>query len=398
MFLSKEVKVSAETLKDRLVEIRRHLHRYPETAFEEEKTGEYISTLLEEQGLEVKKNVAGTGVVALLKGCEEGKTIALRADMDALPLQDVKDADYSSRHPGVCHACGHDAHMAVVIGAAMLLLKYRDRMKGQVKFIFQPAEEKPPGGASFMIEAGVLDHPSVDAILGIHTNPYFPVGSVALKKGPVMAAADLIKIKIIGSGGHGAAPHQTVDPIVTAAQVIQGLQLIASRRVDPLESVVVTIGKIQGGEKFNIIPREVELEGTVRTLTSDLHNQVKGMIEMILEGTTSACGAQYELEYTRNYPVLVNDIKITDLVEDASREILGKANTLILEKPLMGSEDFANYLEHVPGSYLFLGVRPEEGRIIYPWHHPGYDINEEALPVGAAVLSWAALMLLQNYR
>lgn len=396
MILGKELKVNAETLKDRLVEIRRHFHCYPETAFEEEKTGEYISVLLEEVGLEVKRNVAGTGVVALLKGSEEGKTIALRADMDALPLQDIKDADYSSRHPGVCHACGHDAHMAVVIGAALLLSKYRDRMKGQVKFIFQPAEEKPPGGASFMIEAGALDHPSVDAILGIHTNPYFPVGSVALKKGPIMAAADLIKIKIIGSGGHGAAPHQTVDPVVAAAQVIQGLQLISSRMVDPLEPIVVTIAKIQGGEKFNIIPREVELEGTVRTLNPGLRDQVKGMIERILGGITSACGAQYELEYVRNYPVLVNDHNITALVEEASREILGKENTVILEKPLMGSEDFASYLEHIPGSYLFLGVGPEEGKTIYPWHHPGYDINEEALPVGAAVLAWAALKLLQN--
>ncbi len=394
--LSKEVKVSAETLKDRLVDIRRQFHRYPETAFEEERTGEYISALLEKQGLEVNKNVAGTGVVALLKGSQEGKTIALRADMDALPLQDIKDVDYSSRHPGVCHACGHDAHMAVVIGAALLLIKYRDRVKGQVKFLFQPAEEKPPGGASFMIEAGALENPAVDAILGIHTNPYLPVGSAAFKKGPVMAAADLIHIKIIGSGGHGAAPHQAVDPIVAASQVIQGLQLIPSRMVDPLEPVVVTIGRIQGGEKFNIIPREVELEGTVRTLNPRLRHEVREMIEKILGGISSACGAQYELEYIRNYPVLMNHDEITGHVIEASREILGEDHTVILEKPLMGSEDFANYLERIPGSYFFLGVGPEEGSPIYPWHHPGFDINEEALPTGAALMAWAALNLLEK--
>ncbi|MDO9574623.1 MAG: amidohydrolase, partial [Candidatus Contubernalis sp.] len=375
----------------------RHFHRYPETAFEEEKTGEYISALLEELGLEVQKNVAGTGVTALLKGSAPGKTIALRADMDALPLQDAKDADYSSRCPGVCHACGHDAHMAVVLGAAMLLLKYKDQIKGQVAFIFQPAEEKPPGGASFMIQAGVLTEPSVDAILGIHTNPYYPVGSVALKRGPVMAAADLFKIKIIGSGGHGAAPHQTVDSVVVASQVIQALQLISSRMVNPIEPVVVSIGKIQGGEKFNIIAGEVEMEGTVRTLSSELRDRMKGMIDKILTGITSACGANYELEYIRNYPVLVNDDGVTALVEKATREMLGDENVVIMEKPLMGSEDFANYLEHVPGSYFFLGVCPEEGKSVYPWHHPGYDINEEALPVGAAVLAWAALKLLEKY-
>ncbi|UNC92944.1 M20 metallopeptidase family protein [Candidatus Contubernalis alkaliaceticus] len=395
MFFNEELKFSAEILKEQLVEIRRHFHRYPETAFEEEKTGEYISSLLEKLGLKVQKNVAGTGVTALLKGSEPGKTIALRADMDALPLQDGKDADYSSRYPGVCHACGHDAHMTVVLGAAMLLLKYSEKIKGQVKFIFQPAEEKPPGGACFMIEAGVLTQPSVDAILGIHTNPYYPVGSVALKRGPVMAAADSFKIKIIGSGGHGAAPHQTVDSVVVASQVIQALQLISSRRVNPIEPVVLSIGKIQGGEKFNIIAAEVEMEGTVRTLSSELRDRMEGMIDEILKGITSACGAAYELEYTRNYPVLVNEDKVTALVEEASREILGEENTLIMESPLMGSEDFAHYLEHVPGSYLFLGVAPEAGKSVHPWHHQDYDINEESLPVGAAVLAWAALKLLE---
>jgi len=392
-----EIKGRAERLQKRLVEIRRHFHRHPELSFKEKETGEYIYSLLQDLGLEVKKNVGGTGVVALLKGKKPGRTVAIRADMDALPVQDKKETPYASINKGICHACGHDAHMAIVIGVVFLLSEINREFAGQVKFIFQPAEEKPPGGASLMIKEGVLEDPPVDCLLGAHMSPYHPAGTVALKKGEVMAAADIFELTVLGKGGHGAAPHQGVDAIAVASQVIQSLQLISSRMTEPTEPVVLTIGTIKGGEGFNIIAGEVKMQGTVRTFSPSLRDKMKDIMEKIVNGVTSSFDAGYKLDYFHSYPALVNDNKIMDIVEGASREVLGDEGVVWLEKPFMGSEDFSCYLEHVPGAYVFLGARQEESKEVYPWHHYNFDINEDALSIGAGLLSWTILRILNDY-
>ncbi|PKM79489.1 MAG: amidohydrolase [Firmicutes bacterium HGW-Firmicutes-13] len=396
MLTCEEIRRKAEELQNRLIEIRRHLHRNPEVAFNEVKTGEYVYEQIKSLNLEVRKNVGGTGVVALLRGREPGKTAAIRADMDALPLQDKKDVTYASLNDGVCHACGHDAHMAMLIGTAHLLSEKREEFAGQVKFIFQPAEEKPPGGARLMVREGVLDNPPVDCLLGIHSFPYLPAGTVGIKKGELMAAADTFKLTILGRGGHGASPHQAVDAVVISSQVIQSLQLISSRMVDPTESLVISIGTIRGGQGYNIIAEKVEMEGTVRTLTPGLRSEMKNIIENVVKGVTSAFYAGYELEYNNNYPVLVNDDRIINTVQEASLEMLGEQGVNIMKKPMMGSEDFACYLERVPGAFFFLGTQPEKREEIYPWHHPKFDINEKALAVGTGILSWTVLKLLSK--
>jgi len=389
-----EIRERAGDLHHKLVEIRRHFHSYPELSFQEKETGNYIYDLMNSLGLETKKEVGGTGVTALLQGLQEGPTVALRADMDALPIQDTKEVSYASTREGVCHACGHDVHMAVLIGTALILSEKREELKGQVKFIFQPAEEKPPGGARLMVQEGVLDNPRVNCILGIHTFPYHRAGKVVLKKGELMAAADSFKLTIRGKGGHGAAPHQSVDAVVVASQVVQALQLISSRMVDPLEPLVVTIGTINGGESFNIIAEEVEMKGTVRTLNPHTREKIPEIIENIAEGITKGFKATYLLEYDQNYPVLMNDPRVMEVVEGAAREILGQERVVNLEKPVMGSEDFSCYLEQVPGAFVFLGTGGEGE--VYPWHHHKFDVDEGVLSTGAAFLSWSAVKLLQN--
>ncbi len=397
MLSNGEIKGRAKSLQEKLVEIRRHLHRHPELSFQEKETGEYIYSLLQDLGLEVEKNVGGTGVVALLKGNKPGKTVAIRADMDALPVQDKKEKPYTSVNEGICHACGHDAHMAIVIGVIFILLETNRDFAGQVKFIFQPAEEKPPGGARLMIEEGVLENPPVDCLLGLHMSPYHPVGTVALKKGEVMAAADIFELTVLGRGGHGAAPHQGVDAIAVSSQVIQALQMISSRITEPAEPVVLTIGTIKGGEGFNIIAGEVKMQGTVRTFSPSLREKMPAIMEKITKGVTSSFEAEYKLDYIHTYPVLHNDNNLMNMVEVASREILGEEGLIWLEKPFMGSEDFSCYLEHVPGAYVFLGARLEDNKDIYPWHHHNFDINEETLSTGAGLLSWTILKILEGY-
>lgn len=397
MLICGEIKRRAEELQDRLIEIRRYLHQNPETAFQEVETGKYLYDQIKSLGLEVEKNVGGTGVVGLLKGKGPGKTAAIRADMDALPVQDRKKVSYASQNDGVCHACGHDAHMAMVLGAAHLLSELRNKFDGQVKFIFQPAEEKPPGGARLMIKEGVLENPTVDFLLGIHTFPYLPAGTVGLKRGELMAAADSFKLTILGRSGHGASPHQAVDAIVVSSQVIQSIQLISSRMVDPAESLVISLGTIRGGESYNIIAEKVEIEGTVRTLNPDLRKEIRHIIERMVRGVTAVFHAEYRLEYNEYNPVLINDDEIMSIVEEASLEMLGEGGVNILKKPIMGSEDFSRYLERVPGAFIFLGTGPDKdkGEEVYPWHHPKFDINERALAVGTGILSWTVLKLLK---
>jgi len=384
-------------LKDRLIEMRRYLHTIPETAFQEVETSKFIAkTLSELDGVEVKTGIAKTGVVGLLKG-NGSKTIALRADMDALPVTEKNDVQYKSQHKGKMHACGHDGHMSILLGTAMILSRMRDELKGNVKFIFQPSEESLPGGAKQMIEEGVLENPKVDAILGLHSDPTIKTGRVGYKPGELMAFTSEFTILLHGKGGHAAEPHRSVDPIVMASDVIQEIQKIPSRWIGPLQPVVVNIGAIHGGTTFNIIPDEVELKGTVRLLNMHLVDLTEKKIHDILKQITKLYGGSFDFDFVRGYPVLKNDKKFTLFASKVISELLGEKNAIELEKPLMGGEDFAYYLQKVPGTFLRLGTGNEQKNTTFPWHHSKFNIDEDALPIGVSVFVQCAIDFFKYY-
>jgi len=384
-------------LKDRLIEMRRYLHTIPETAFQEVETSKFIAkTLSELDGVEVKTGIAKTGVVGLLKG-NGSKTIALRADMDALPVTEKNDVQYKSQHKGKMHACGHDGHMSILLGTAMILSRMRDELKGNVKFIFQPSEESLPGGAKQMIEEGVLENPKVDAILGLHSDPTIKTGRVGYKPGELMAFTSEFTILLHGKGGHAAEPHRSVDPIVMASDVIQEIQKIPSRWIGPLQPVVVTIGAIHGGTTFNIIPDEVELKGTVRLLNMHLVDLTEKKIHDIVKQITKLYGGSFDFDFVRGYPVLKNDKKFTLFASKVISELLGEKNAIELEKPLMGGEDFAYYLQKVPGTFLRLGTGNEQKNTTFPWHHSKFNIDEDALPIGVSVFVQCAIDFFKYY-
>ncbi|MFC3803448.1 M20 family metallopeptidase [Cohnella sp. GCM10012308] len=373
---------------------RRDFHRNPELGYEETRTAGIVADHLTRLGLEVRTGVGRTGVVGLLRGTEPGPTVLLRADMDALPIPDGKTADYASTIKGKAHLCGHDGHTAMLMTAAHLLAAHGAPRKGHVKFMFQPAEEGL-AGAKAMIDDGVLDHPRVDAAIALHVKPTIASGRIGLGSGTFYAAADRIRIRIIGRGGHAAAPHQTIDSIPIAAQVITALQTIASRQTDPLDSVVVTIGQIQGGFASNVIAPEVELNGTVRTLNPALQEAMPARIERIIRGVTESFGATYELDYKFSYPMVINDEGMVDLIRRTADDTLGTSGWFV-ERPTMGGEDFAFVAREVPSALFWLGVGDGTERTSYPLHHPMFDLDENALPVGAAMLAAAALNYLKQ--
>ena len=380
------IRREAGMLQKELVEIRRQIHRNPELGFEEWETAGLVHSKLSGLGLQVKGGIAKTGIAAVLKGNDSWPTIALRADMDALPIEEQSDVPYKSEKKGIMHACGHDAHVAMLIGAAKILSKIRDRLKCNVKFIFQPCEEKPRGGAEPMIKEGVLENPAVDLIFGLHVNPYLQAGFIGLKEGMVMAAADQFKVEIIGKGGHGAAPHQTIDPILVAAHVVQALQAVVSRQTDPIEPVVVSVCAINGGQSFNVIADRVELSGTVRALNSQVQQYIPQKIRNIIKGITSAYDAGFNFDYQWGYPALVNNGKALEAVRLAGNDIVGRQRVVNVSIPSMGAEDFACFTGRVPGAYFFLGVKRSEEEI-HPWHNSRFDIDESSLSTGAAVLA-----------
>lgn len=382
-------------MQEELTALRREFHRYPEVSFQEFKTADRIAHYLNRLGIEVQRGIGKTGVVGLLKGDRPGKTVALRADMDALSLTEERQGEYSSLHEGVMHACGHDGHLTMVLGAAKILTQKKAAISGQVKFIFQPAEEKVEG-AELLIKEGVLDNPRVDAIFGLHLQPDLPAGTVGIKYGPMMAASDLIQIVIKGKGGHGAAPHQGINAIVVAAQVINALQTIPAQQIDPLESIVVSIGTIKGGHRYNIIADQVKILGTVRTLREATRNRVEELIERIIQGVTASMGAQYEFSYVRGCPVVKNHLATTQLVEKVAKELVGEKKAIVQDRPVLLGEDFACYLEQIPGTYFWLGTRNEAKDCIYPLHHPLFNLDEEVLPLGAKLLSQIALEYLNT--
>ncbi|MCW3491316.1 M20 metallopeptidase family protein [Dethiobacter alkaliphilus] len=359
----------------RLSETRRRLHAVAETGFALDKTRNLISQLLVQEGLVPVERAGG-----IVTESGEGKNcILLRADMDALPVRDGKDVAYKSVHEDCCHACGHDAHMAMVYGSSLLMKE--EELGGRVRYMFQPAEECPPGGALGMIESGVLD--GVDMAFAMHVAPWLPFGAVGIKENIVMAAADNFKVTVRGRSGHGAMPHEAVDAVLVASHVVTGLQALASRMANPLEPLVVTVGKVRGGTAANVIADEVILEGTVRTLSTELQGKLPGWIERTAQGICDGFGAECETEYRPGYPVLKNWNSGLDVVTEAAGKVVGD-KIVRMEKPLMGGEDFAYVLERVPGAFLFLGTGDEQ--YSYPLHHPCFDFNEEVLSVGAELL------------
>ena len=375
-------------LKENIIQWRRYLHMNPELSYEEYETSKFVLENLKDLGFEIQAPIAKTGIVALLRGINPGPTVALRADMDALPIQDEKTVSYASLVPGVAHLCGHDAHTAILLGAANILSKHRP-IKGNIKFIFQPAEEGL-AGALHMVQEGVLKNPDVDVIVGLHVHPTASTGYITVAKDVAMACADSFDIEVIGEGGHAAHPHMSIDSITVAAEVISSLQQIVSRSIDPLKPAVLTIGKIEGGFKRNVIAPSVRLEGTVRVLDPSLREVISHRMEQYIKGVCEGMGATYKFDYQLGYPSVKNDNKLIPLLNSVAEKILG-ASTLSIVNPSMGGEDFAYYAERVSGIFFRLGTFNETKDCIYPNHHPKFDVDEDALPYGSAILAQFAL-------
>lgn len=385
----------AYKIKDQLIAWRRDFHQNPEIAYEEKRTASIVASHLKELGLEVKTGVGKTGVVGVLKGKEDGPTVGLRADMDALPMKDAKEKEYASKVEGKAHACGHDAHTSILMGVAKLFCEQGSLQRGNIKFIFQPAEEDV-GGALSMIKDNVLENdPKVDAIAGLHVDNGMPTGKVAINPGYGCAAVDSIRIKIFGKSGHAAYPHKSIDPIVIASNVITSLQQLASRQVDPLESFVFSVGKITGGSARNIIAPDVEMIGTVRTLNPELRDKIPSRMEMIIKGITEGFGATYKFDYNKGAPAIINDDVLTDLLQQTVDNVLGENHYEIIN-PSMGGEDFSFFTHQVPGVFFRLGTGNREKGIVYGGHHELFDIDEDALPNGVALLHSFALNYIEE--
>lgn len=380
--------VKQELVRDRevLTQWRRDLHAHPEIAFEEHRTSAMVAEHLESFGIEVHRGLAKTGIVGRLKAGTGNRAIALRADMDALPLEEHNNFDHRSQTSGMMHACGHDGHTAMLLGAAKYLAGSK-AFDGTVYFIFQPAEEGE-GGGKVMIEEGLFEKFPVEAVFGLHNWPGMPAGHFGIAAGPMMAAFDTFDLKIVGTGSHAAMPHQGVDSIVTASQVVTALQTIASRNTDPLDAVVVSVTQIHGGDAYNIIPDSVQLKGTVRTFKDSVRDRMEPAIRRIASGICEAAGAAMELDYHRRYPSTVNHAEETELAAAAAEAVVGEENIDRHPAPSMGSEDFAYMLRERPGCYVWLGNGAGEGGCML--HNPGYDFNDEILPVGASY--WATLV------
>jgi carboxypeptidase Ss1 len=380
----------ARSIERRMIDTRRGLHSRPELAFKEHRTAAFVAKSLEKLGIEVRSHVGGTGVVGVLRGRKPGSVVALRADMDALPIQEPSGLAFASKNAGVMHACGHDSHMAMLLGAAEMLSNQRADLHGTIKFLFQPAEEAAElgGGAVRMIKDGALDHPSVDHIFGLHILTNYPSGTFGVRPGPIMAASGTFRIRIVGRGGHGSAPHQTVDPIFVSAQLISALQGIRGRMIDPVDPSVVSVCEVHSGTRNNIIPDDAALEGTMRTLSEASRKRVASLIPRIAKGVCRTYGAKCEVEMDQAYPVTLNDSRTTEEVTRILRTMPGV--TTLEVPPLLIAEDFSFFLRKVPGTYYFLGTRNEKKGCVYPNHSSKFKVDEDVLKYGAASLALLA--------
>ncbi|UFJ39357.1 amidohydrolase [Brevibacillus humidisoli] len=381
------IKEACQSLTGEIVKWRREFHRHPELSYAESRTASVVAGMLRQFGLDVREGVNGYGVVADLVGKIPGKTVALRADMDALAIVEETGLPYASEVPGIMHACGHDGHMAALLGAAQILSGMRDRLRGSVRFIFQPAEEIPPGGAIGMIEAGALD--GVDVIFGLHLWSEFPVGTFYTTQGPMMAAADLFTVTISGKGGHGGLPHKTVDSLVIASHLVMASQHIVSRQVNPLDSGVVTFGLLQSGSAFNVIADKAVLKGTVRSFDPVVRDLLQGRLEQTAASIAQMYGARIDMDYVRGYPAVINHEREARAAMQEAEPVFGAQHVGIMQ-PNMAGEDFAYYLQKVPGAFCFVGAGLPEGPV-YPHHHPRFVIDERALPLATEWLCRMAL-------
>ena len=392
---------AAEALRPKLIEQRRDFHMHPELSNREERTSRIVAERLRALGLdEVKTGVGKYGVVALLKGSKPGPVVAVRADMDALPIQETIDVPYKSLVPGVKHACGHDVHTTVQLGVAEVLSKMRDQISGSIKFIFQPAEEGAPqgeeGGAALMIKEGALENPRPSAIFGLHTMPGIEAGQIGYHSGAAMASSDRFTITIRGKGSHGAQPQLGVDAVTIAAEAVTALQTIRSRRIDPLEPLVITVGTINGGERYNIIAGEVKMAGTMRTFNEDVRQRAQEMMRQTLGGVTAAHGASFDLKFDSPNPVTYNDPRLVEETLPTIRRLVGDSN-VIAPKPFMPAEDFSYYQKVVPGFFYFLGVGNKAKGITAAWHTAEFDVDEESLVVGVKVMANVLLDYLERH-
>ncbi len=384
----------AENLFDYSQQLRRDFHMHPELGFKEVRTARVVARELGDLGLDVATGIADTGVVATIDSRKPGKVCMLRFDMDALPILEETDTVYVSRSPGVMHACGHDAHVAIGLTAAKLIIKYRHQFEGSIKLVFQPAEEGL-GGAEKMIREGVLEHPRPDYVLGIHVWNEAPLGWLGISSGPVMAASEIFRVVVRGRGGHGALPSSTIDPILASAEIISALQSLVSRNVHPLKTAVVSVTAVNGGQAFNVIPQEVELKGTIRTFDAAVREMILTRFGQVVEGIAISMGCKAEIELHSLTPALVNDEWVTKVV-------FAKAKELWPEEPIearyatMGSEDMAFYLREIPGCFIFIGSANKKLGLDAAHHHPKFDIDENVLPRAAGLITSSAFELLTN--
>lgn len=385
-----DFKKDTREVKELIVKTRRDLHLIPETAYTEKKTADYVTRYLKTLELDVQTGIAQYGVVGVMDTGRPGKTLLIRSDMDALPIPEETGLEFASTHAGAMHACGHDGHMAMVLGAATVLSKIKDHLRGTIKFIFQPAEEGP-GGAKPMIEQGVMENPAVDYAIGCHLWPDIAEGTIGVKAGPLMAAMDRFDLRIIGRGGHGAMPHLCVDALEVGTQVVNALQRIASRHMHPLQPSVVTVGSFHAGSASNVIAGEAELCGTTRTFDRDIWNTWPERLDKIIGGVCQSMGASYELNYTQGYPPLLNDADMAQVVAACAAKVVGQEN-VIEPASTMGGEDMAFYLEKSKGCFFFLGVGREGGAPIHTSH---FDFNEDVLLLGIETYCQVALDLLR---
>jgi amidohydrolase len=380
-----------DEIREQVIAWRRYLHENPELSWQEEKTAQFVYETLESFGGLVLSRPTKHSVMARLIGTKPGRVLAMRADMDALPIEEENDFPFKSKVPGVMHACGHDGHTAMLLAAAKILSGLREEIAGEVRFLFQHAEEDAPGGAEEMVEAGVMD--GVDAVIGIHLWATQPVGKIGVVYGPMMAAPDTFRITVLGKGGHAALPHQTIDSIAIAAQVVTNLQHVVARNVDPLDQAVLSVTKFHGGTAHSVIPGSVEMEGTVRTFDPELRKRIPALMERVVKGITEAHGASYAFEYEEGYRPVINDAEVTGVIEETVREVFGE-EAVDRMRPVMGGEDFSAYQQKAPGCFVFVGAGNEEKGIVYPHHHPRFTIDEDALEKGVRLFVHAAFKLL----
>ena len=386
-----QVKSLSEKYAGDVITMRRHIHANPELSYQEHNTARYVAQQLKSFGITPTEGVATTGLVAEIKGKNPGKkTIALRADMDALPINETNEVSYKSMNPGVMHACGHDVHTSSLLGTAKILQEINQHFEGTVRLIFQPGEEKNPGGASYMIKEGVLKNPTPSSIIGQHVFPLLPVGKVGFREGMYMASSDEIYLKIIGKGGHGAAPELAIDPIVIASHTIIALQQIISRNASPKQPTVLTFGKIIGEGATNIIPNEVMIAGTFRAMNEEWRKEALNKIKKMATSIAEGMGGKCEVTISHGYPFLQNDPHLTYRIRNAAEAYVGKENVVDIDITL-GSEDFAYYSQVIPASFYRLGTRNEEKGITSYVHTPTFDIDEDALRLGPGLMAWMAI-------